>query len=84
MSLQNVVAWTNLGSLYLKKENIEVCDYLVYATYFFCFYHRWMTFILFKCGFIVLACTRGLQDCSVLGATLCQLLDRTGTTLSIY
>lgn len=23
--LQNVVAWTNLGTLYLKKDNIEVC-----------------------------------------------------------
>ena len=25
ISLQNVVAWTNLGTLYLKKDNIEVC-----------------------------------------------------------
>lgn len=37
--LQNVVAWTNLGTLYLKKENIEVGHQLSSLFTFFCSYN---------------------------------------------
>lgn len=33
--LQNVVAWTNLGALYLKKDNIEVCVCDQFSSYIF-------------------------------------------------
>lgn len=81
ISLQNVVAWTNLGTLYLKKDNIEVCviNFLMCS---FCFYPSWLKFSLLKSGLVFLACTQGLQDCPVPGTALCQLLDRTGTKTS--
>lgn len=39
ISLQNVVAWTNLGTLYLKKDNIEVRVIFFFSCTFFLFEH---------------------------------------------
>lgn len=50
-----------------------------FFAYSSCFILGLLTFSVVKSGPFVLACTRGLQDCPVLGASVCQLLDRTGT-----
>lgn len=56
------------------------------VTFFTCqyvgdyFHHWWLTFLL-NCAFLVLACAWSLQNCTVFGATVCQLLDWSGTVM---
>lgn len=71
---QNVVAWTNLGALYLKKGNIEVMWFCQVISLTLLVLESHADFYI-----IFLALSWSFQDCSVARAPLCELLDRTGT-----